>query len=281
MIRHTALLSALTLSLLLSACSKDKDGAVTAVTADTQAETSAQAQVGGDGAQADEAPGPQLQYWPLLGPMVAGSYSGVCMRTPGTDTADATITVGADGKASANGLAVDFRDAHKITLQRMDNGKGGHGTSAMFHMISAQEGAMRLSGFDGSASIERDDKGFLCTQVAATGKLNTQPLHQVLASLINGKKQTLSCGDIKNLLVRRDADVEIDGSVIKVGDASFDMKLAVTETVDIDDAGRGMTLSLVMPDARSVLLGYDGAGKLVAASARNTPDSNLTCTGKE
>jgi len=274
--RRIAVLSALTLSLLLSACSKDKDDAVTG---DAQAETSAQVQ--DDDAPAGEAPAPQLKYWPLLGPMVAGSYTGACMRTPGTDTANVTITVGADGKAAANGLAIDFRDAHNITLQRMDNGKGGHGTSAMFHMISAQEGAMTLSGIDGTASIERDDKGFLCTQVAATGKLNTQPLHQVLASLVNGKKQTLSCGDIKNPLVRRDADVEIDGSVIKVGDASFDMKLASTETVNIDDAGRSMTLILVMPDARSVQLAYDGAGKLGMASARNTAGSTLTCASKE
>jgi len=280
MIRRTALLSALTLSLLLSACSKDKDDTA----ADAQAQAEATAEGEGESAPADDAPAPpppRLKYWPVLGPLVAGSYSGSCMRKPDLAKTDATITVGADGKASSNGLALDFSEAPKITLMRTRDDKGEYGTGAMFAMRPEKDGFLNVSSLGGgTVSIEREDTGLMCSKVGGTDKLNSQPLHLALAGLINGKKQTVACRDLKNIMVLRDVDVTIDGSVIRIGDAAYDMKLATTETVSIDDAGEIMSLTVFMPDQRNALLIYDGAGALTHVSARNQTEATHACEQK-
>lgn len=281
MIRRTALLSALTLSLLLAACGKDRDETASE---DAQAQAEAAAEGEGGSAPADDAPAPpppRMKYWPVLGPLVAGSYSGSCMRKPDLGKVDATITVGAGGKASSNGLDLDFSEAPKVSLMRVRDDQGAYGTSATFSMRPEKDGFLNVSSLGGgTVSIDREDKGLMCSKVGGTDKLNSQPLHQALASLINGKKQTLGCTDFKNIMVSRDVDVEIDGTVIRIGDASYDMKLAATEMLGFDEAGESMSLSVIMPDQSTAMLMYDGAGTLTHANARNQTEATHACTQK-
>ena len=275
MIRRTALLSALTLSLLLSACSKDKNDTA----ADAQAETAAQAE---DGSEADAAPAPRMKYWPALGPMLAGSYGGACLNKADMGKVDGAITVGADGKAASKGIDVDFREAAKISLMRAGDAKGGYGTTATLSMPSEDDGFLSLSSIGGgTAMLARGEQGVVCSNAGGTDRINSQPLHQALASLVNGKKQTLSCVDTKNIMSRRDVDVAIDGSVLKIGDATLDMKLATTEMVNIEDGGSGMMLSVSMPDQSAATLIYDGTGTLTNATTRNKTESTHACEKKQ
>jgi len=278
MIRRTALLSALTLSLLLSACGKKNDDA-----AGEQAQAAAEVQ--NEDAPAEEAPAPpppKADTWPVLGPLVAGTYNGACLRTPDGHKADATITVTADGKASAGGLDIDFREAKKLMVGRTREDKDQFRTLAIFTVDDDKGGLLSLQGGVGETSVNlsKGDVGLLCSNVNAE-QLNAQPLYVAFAKLMNGKKQTVSCLDTKNLLVRRDVDVAIDDGVLKIGDASYDIKTAASESVSIDDAGRSVAFGLAMADKRSINLFYDGAGKLTSVMGMSDQGPTHSCKQKE
>lgn len=282
MIRRTALLSALTLSLLLAACSKDKDESANVD------ETQAQAQAGGDEqsqaeAPVEETPPPKMDYWKVVGPLVAGDYSGACLRKPDLRKMDATVTVGADGKASSNGLDLDFRDARKAMLTRQREKDGGYGAMFMFSVDEAKGGDLLLQsaeGGKGSVVINRDDIGLMCSEVGGIDKLSARPLRAVFSGLLGAKTQTVSCLDNANLLVRRDTDVEIDGDVLKIGGTKFDITAAETEMFTFDDAGRTMSLSLLMPDKQTISLGYDGAGTLTSVTVLKELERSYSCEPK-
>lgn len=282
MIRRTALLSFLTLSLLLSACSKKNDDTASD---DAQAQAASEAQDGNP--PADEAPPPpppKMDYWPVVGPLVAGNYGGTCIRMPDGHKMDAAVALGADGKAAAGGLDIDFREARKTTLMRAANDKGEYATTAIFAMEPEKAGLLSLNsgeGGKGNVTLSRDDVSLMCSEVSGVDKLNAQPLHKSLAKLFNGKKQTVSCLDTKNVLVRRDLDVEIDDAVVKIGDDVFDMKTAAFETVSFDDNGSSMALGVGTPDKRTITLLYDGAGTLTGLMAMNENASTHSCNKKE
>ena len=282
MIRRTALFSALTLSLLLAACSKDKDESADADETQAQAQAAGDEQVDTD-IQAEEPPPPKADYWKVVGPLVAGDYSGACMRKPDMRKMDATITVGADGKASSNGMELDFREARKVMLTRQRQKDGGYGAMFMFSVDEGKGGDLLLQSADGgkgSAIIHRDDLGLMCSEVGGIDKLSARPLRAVFSGLLDAKRQTVSCLDNKNLLVRRDTDVEIDGDVLKIGGTKFDIAAAQTEMFTFDDAGRTMALSLIMPDKQTIALGYDGAGKLTSVTVLNELERSYSCEPK-
>ncbi|KQQ87861.1 hypothetical protein [Massilia sp. Leaf139] len=282
MIRRTALFSALSLALLLGACSKKDDTEGDQAQAEQQAAAEGQAE--GD-ASADAAPAPKMNYWPVVGPFVAGNYSGACTRMPDARKMDAAITVGADGKASAAGMAVDFTMAKKTMLMRTRDDKGQYNTMAMFSVDDDKAGMLTLqtgkAGEGSYASLSRDDVGLVCSNAAGIEKLNAQPLYLSLGKLLNGKKQAVSCLDTSNLLVRRDLAVELSDGVLKVGDARFDMREAVNESFVFDDAGSTAGLILVLPEERRISVMYDGAGQVTNVTAFDKEGSTHACDRKE
>jgi hypothetical protein len=283
MIRRTALLSALTLGLLLGACSsKNKDAADGGENVEAQAASEAKAQAE---APAEAAPPPKMDYWKVIGPLVAGSYSGNCMRMPDARNMNATITVGADGKTSAAGLDLDFRMAKKAMLMRTRGDSGQYSAMALLTIDDSKGGMLSLQagqgGKEGSASFGRDDIGLMCSNIGGGNKLNAQPLYAALSKLLNVKKQTISCLDTTNLLVRRDVDVEVADGVVKVGDASFDIKAASSESFTFDDAGGSLALALAMPEDRTISVMYDGAGKLVHVAGFDKQGSTYACSAKD
>jgi hypothetical protein len=284
MIRRTALLSALTLTLLLSACnSKNKDSAAAGEGTEAQAAAGVPATVE---VPAEVAPPERkMDYWRVVGPLVAGSYSGTCVRMPDGRKMEAAITIGADGKASAGGLNVDFRPAKMAALMRARNDKGQYSALATLYVDDNKGGMLSLQssqgGNDGSASLARDDIGLVCSNIRGADTLNAQPMYRALSKLLEGKKQTIGCLDSKNLLVRRNVDVEVVDGVVKIGDASFDMKAADSEGFTFDDAGGSLSLAISMPDERTIYVMYDGAGKLMQVLARHKDESTHFCSGKD
>jgi len=282
MIRRTALLSALTLSLLLSACSKNKDEA----TEDNGAQAASEAQ---EQAQAETetpaAPPPKLDYWKLVSPLVAGTYTGACMRSPDMHKMDGTIVVGADGKASSAGMEADFHQAAQIMLTRSLEDQGAYAAMAVLSADDAKGGSLTLqtggSAKLSNASFGKGDLALTCSNTGGADKLSTQPLYLSLLKLMNAKKQTISCLDAKNLMVRTKLDVEIDDGVIKFGGTSFDIKSATTESFTIRDSGETLMLSLVMPDERTLNAGYDGAGKLTVLQAYQKQESTHHCMAED
>lgn len=279
MIRRTALLSALTCSLLLGACSKNQP----ANDAQSPESTDTQSQVDPEPNDAPEPPPPRLAFWPIVGPLVAGNYGGQCMRMPDARQMDASIGVAPDGKVVSGDLAIDFGQARKAMLMRVRDDKGQYGSTALFEMESDKDGLVNVQSSGdgkGTVTLTRDGVGIMCGDVAGDYKLAAQPLHTLLPRLAPKGKQTLACLDTKNLLVRRDTDVVIDGHVVRIGDEAIDMNSAITEMMMIDDSGESIAFSLGLPEDHMLTLLYDGAGKLKSLSGRNAQEAMYSCEPK-
>jgi len=271
MIRRTALLSALTLSLLLAACSKKNDDEAV-VAEDAQAPAVSEEQAGAEAPA--ESPPPQMDYWKALGPLLAGNYGGACMRTPDGRKMDAAITLGADGRA--------FRAAKSVMLSRSRDDKGQFSTMVLLSVDDNKAGMLTLNTGgplkESTASLARDDIGLMCSNVAGIERLNAKPVYQALPQLLDGKKQTIGCLDTKDLLVRRDTEVQVVDGVVRIGDTSFDLKEAVSEGFNFDDAGRSMSLVAVMPGERGINIAYDGAGKLTSVTVTKGLEHTHSCS---
>jgi len=275
MIRRTALLSTLTITLLLGACSKHEENA-----AAEEQQAASESQAAQAPAAAPE-PERKIDYWKTIGPLLAGSYSGKCMRMPDARQMDATIVIGADGKVSSGDLAVDFHAAKMATLARTRK-DGQYSTQAVLSIDDGKTGMLSLaSGLankDGSASLGKDDIGLMCGNITGAEKLNAQPLFQTLGKLVDGKKQTIGCLDTKNLLKRTDTNVEVADGVVKVGDAVYDLKTADTESYIFSDGGSTLSVSVSLPDERSINVSYNGAGKLIHVQGYQKQESTHFCS---
>ena len=280
MIRRTALLSAMSLSLLLGACSKNEEPAA--------ADEGKQAQVAD--AQAAEAPAAEpaperkLDYWKALGPLLAGSYNGNCLRMPDGRKMDALVTIGADGKVASGDMQLDFHAAKMAMMMRSRDEKGQYSTLGTLGIDDGKTGMLSLmsspAGKESTISLSSGDIGLMCSNNSGVGSFNNQPLFLTAAKLLNGKKQSIGCLDTKNLLVRRKVDVEVADGVIKIGDDVFDMKTAVSEGFTVMDGGGSLMLNVVMPQEKSINVAYDGAGKLVNVQARDKQESTHFCTAE-
>lgn len=273
MTRRTTLLSALTLSLLLAACGHKNEetspDGIVADNAEAMAETPAE----------PDQPAPKLDYWKFVGPLVAGTYEGECVRLPDARKMDATIKVGAGGKVSASGLDVDFQATKSVMMMRSHDSKGQYNTIATLAVDDGQGGMLSLqSGKDSGASLSKGEIGMACTTVAGNGNLNARPLYLSLAPLLDGKKQTIGCLDTDNLLVRRNLDFEVRDGVVRIGDASFDLKAAESEGFTVNDNGATVGLAVVMPGKRMLNVFFDGAGKLTLLRAENDQQSTHHCS---
>ena len=280
MIRRTALLSAMSLSLLLGACSKNEEPAA--------ADEGKQAQVAD--AQAAEAPAAEpaperkLDYWKALGPLLAGSYNGNCLRMPDGRKMDALVTIAADGKVASGDMRLDFHAAKMAMMMRSRDEKGQYSTLGTLAIDDGKTGMLSLmsspAGKESTISLSSGDIGLMCSNNSGVGSFNNQALFLTTAKLLNGKKQSIGCLDTKNLLVRRKVDVEVVDGVIKIGDDVFDMKTAVSEGFTLMEGGSSLMLNVVMPQEKTVNIAYDGAGKLVNVQARDKQESTHFCTAE-
>lgn len=274
MIRRTALLSAITLSLLLGACSKHEEPAA--------ADQGQQAQIADAPPAAEPAPERKIDYWKALGPLLAGSYNGNCLRMPDGRKMDGLVTIGADGKVASGDLQLDFHAAKMAMLMRSRDEKGQYSTLGTLSLDDGKAGALSLmsspAGKESSISLSSGDIGLMCSNTSGIGSFNDQALFLTAAKLMDGKKQAIGCLDTKNLLVRRQVDVEVVNGVIRIGDDAFDMKAAVSEGFMVMDGGASLMLTVVMPQEKSINIAYDGAGKLVNVQARDKQESTHFCT---
>jgi hypothetical protein len=268
--RHTVLLSALALTLSLGACSSKNNE-----TADARDRP----QAATDGAA--PAPNARLDAWQAVGPLLAGSYTGACVSMPDMRKQDGTIVIGADGKASAGDIKVDFRTAKMVLLKRSRDGKGQYSTLASAFVDDAGGGTLSLlSGQDSSANLGRGDIMLACTHVAGATALHARPLYLAVAKVIEGKPATLSCSDPADILKRKDVAIGVSDGVIRIGDATFDMKTAASETLTFADAGGTLMINLEMADKQTIGLAYDGAGTLAIAQAWNKGAVTWACGAK-
>lgn len=272
--RRTTLLSTLTFTLLLGACGKKPEPVDS---------PPAQAPVDAVAPVAAATPDKRMDVWQAFGPLVSGTYQGSCAQVPATTRADGAITLGADGKASAGAVHVDFRAASMALAKRARDNEGQYSAmvSVAIDANSSAGGMFLLQTNHGSqetqASFTHGDKILGCTGVSGGAAVNARPLYPTLLQLVGKKTQTIGCADMKNALVRKDADIALGASVIRIGAASFDMQTVVSELLTLSEGGTKLMYSLELPNQRTVMLVYDGAGKLLAASNTNDEKLNQVC----
>lgn len=261
MIRRAVFLSYLVLPLLLGACNnkKQQEAAVEQV----QEAAPAAAPV------ADAAPAPRRDIWKAVGPLMAGTYSGNCARLPAEAKAPATITLGADGKASSGDVKPDFGMARVGLVKRARDDEGRYSIFATVTNDDGADGSMFfLETVRGSQALQAHltsgDMKLACTDVTGVAALTTKPVYPVLLSLLDGKKRTIGCSDLKNVLVRKDTDVQVTGSKITIGAATYDMSNAISETLTLGDRDGKMIFTVELADKRTIMLAWDSAGNLLA-----------------
>jgi hypothetical protein len=223
-----------------------------------------------------------MDYWKVVGPLVTGDYSGMCVGLPSGAKVD-IIKVGASGKASANGLEIDVHEAVQTTLTRQRDDKGQFSTTALLTVDGSKGGTLMLksdAGGKGTVSLNRDDGSVTCTDVPGLDKLHAQPLYVALAGLQLAAKQTVTCARIKNLLSRHDTELTFADGVLKLGDEPYAVKDAISESIAFDEAGRTVSLSILVPGSKTFTMTYDGTGKFNGLGTMG-PDGAGACEVKQ
>lgn len=274
--RCTAVISILALALLLSACDNKEEQ-------QAASDENSQAQSVAEEPAVAEAPAPKLNYWPVVGPLIAGSYSGSCLRLPDMGKVDAAIVVDAEGKASSGTMKSDFHAAKLLMLTRAREAGGAYGGMVSALVDESKAGGMALAlggpGKPGSATLARDDITLTCSIVGGGDALIAQPLYQSVSKLLDAKKQTLGCTNLATLLTRKDVEAGVVDGVLKVGDVSFDLKTSTNEMLSFNDAGANLSFTYQLADKRIVSVGYNGAGKLSSVQAFTDSAISVSCSG--
>jgi hypothetical protein len=277
MVRRTAPLSVLTLTLLLGACSNKSEAPAAAADLPPASEQRVTTKAAPPEAER------KFDFWQFVGPLVAGTYRGNCEDKPGAGATPGAVTVSADGKATAGALNLDFRNAQTMKLARKRHTNGDYGTHAV---LTSADGNAKLwlnaeSLKDGSAvSLTQGGSGPVCSGVEAINSLNGRPLYMALTALLEGSKQTIPCMDKANPLQKRDVEVNFAGSVVTVGDLKLDMQGAVDEGFAVEDSGKLLKMGFFLSDDRSLSVQYDTAGKITSLSSRKGREIVHSCDVK-
>jgi len=268
---RTTLLSALTVALLLSACSNKNEDAP-AAEAETQAAAEAEA-------PAPEAPPPN--YWLAVAPLIAGSYSGDCQQV-GTaqKMPGATIVLAADGQVTAPDVSADFSKTKSIQLMRHLDPDGTHRASAA--LIEEGDGPslqLMTGGKDAAnvASISAHGRQLMCNTTAPIQTLNGKGLHASLAKLLDVPGQKINCMNLGDLMKRHEVTIRIGDGTAAIGDQKFDLGKAESETVLLDDGASTLAYQFMMPGGQSISLVYGAANQVKAVVGMGKDGASHSC----
>lgn len=246
--RRSILIPAVLAVLVLAACSKEDTPATQTATAGNTAAAGA-------------------DVWPAVGPLLAGSHSGGCTRTPQLDTAEATITLDAGGKLTAPDISADMRKAQAISLTRETAG-GAVKAGAMLSM-DAEKGPVLTLNDEGrpdgaSAAVMRGEQLISCPKGPPLDKLRSQPLYKTMARFVETPGVAVTCVSKANPLAQKQAEFKLAGGVATLGGESFDLGRAELETLSIVPGENQVLYSVKLPGGNLMQVGYDLSGKLVA-----------------
>lgn len=271
MARHTPLLSALTIALLLGACSNKNEDAPAA---EAEAPPAAEAD-----APAPEAP--PANHWPAVAPLIAGSYTGDCQqigtaqKVPG-----ATIVLAADGKVTAPDVNANLGKAKSIQLMRNLDPDGTHRASAA--LIDEGDGPslqLMTGGKDAAnvASISAQGRQLMCNTAAPIQTLNGKGLHASLAKIIDVPGQKINCMNLGDLMKRYEVTIRIGDGTAAIGDQKFDLGKAETETVLLDNGASTLAYQFMMPGGQSISLVYGAANQVKAVVGMGKDGASHSC----
>ena len=206
---------------------------------------------------------PAFDAWPALAPLLAGSYTGACRVKSGDADGPAAITVGADGKLSAPGIAADLRDSAFARITRKA-GKNGASTDVLLAAMYDEWHVVLVPNGEGGNAAEAKQNGRIvaCDSVGPLAALNRRPLAISLASLLD-TTTTLDCRASEHAKPHQATLRMAQGKVTLDGHA-FDPAPAREESLSIG-SGRGMQYGASLPDGRVLVIVYDTRGKARSA----------------
>lgn len=218
---------------------------------------------------------PAFDAWPALAPLLANTYTGTCRVKSGDAEGPAAITVGADGKLAAPGIAADLRDSAFTKITRT-LGKNGASTDVLLAaMYDEWHVALVPNGEGGNAAeAKQDGRVVACDSVGPLAALNRRPLAISLAALLD-TTATLDCRASEHDKPHQATLRMAQGQVTLDGHA-FDPAPAREESVTIG-AGRGMQYGAALPDGRVLIIVYDTRGKARSAGILRDESPVIGC----
>ena len=223
----------------------------------------------------------KIDYWPMVGPLLAGSYAGDCMRLPQSEALrGAAITLDELGKLSAPDIGVDMRHAQMIQLAR-ETRAGTVKVSAMLSIDAANGPVLTLSDEGGpeggSAVIMQSESQISCGKGTPLAKLRGQPLYKVAAQVIEGSGRTLKCGNLKTRMEWKDTGFKVEQGVVTLGAESFDLRLADKESLMLTAEENQLAYSFSLPGRPLMYVFYDAAGKVMSIEGRTEHETTHAC----
>jgi len=248
-VRRSTLIPTVLAVLVLAACSKEDSPTAPGAAVGNAAQSAA-----GD-------------VWPAVGPLLAGSHSGSCTRTPQLDAVEATVSLDAAGKLTAPDISADMRQAQMISLTRETAG-GAVKAGAMLSMDAEKGPVLTLSDEgkpDGAgAAVMRGEQMISCPKGPPLDKLRSQPLYKTMARFVETPGVAVTCVSKANPLEQKQAEFKLAGGVATLGGESFDLGRAEFETLSIVPGENQVLYSVKLPGGNLMQVGYDMSGKLVA-----------------
>lgn len=199
-----------------------------------------------------------------IGPLLTGTYTGTCNARPDLEDVKgpAAITVGADGKVRAPGVAFDLRDSLLAELSRTTEKKTPQARAVLRTMYEESYFMLLPEGDTYRAAAKSDNQEFGCERVTVTSTLKDSPFALSLASALDIER-TLACRRSEND-TPRDAVFRLARGQARIDDQTVDLATARRESLTIGQ-GRGMQYSAELSDGRIFVALYDDRGGIKEA----------------
>ncbi|HEU4775426.1 MAG TPA: hypothetical protein VFS95_01295 [Telluria sp.] len=224
---------------------------------------------------APASPGPAVNYWSAIAPLVTGTYGGNCMRPPSTAPLKIDIVIAADGKVSAGDLRSDLRKADISLSSTIDNDKPVSGINAMqgdFTLMLADKGPQR-----GLVSmVASGDNAVACEQDMKAPTLRGMQVYPLVAKFVDTPARKISCiptGAIKTEQV----DYSLAAGVLTVNGETFDLNASRQQSVLFTDGLSRLFYSSTLPDGRLIKINLDAQGKLTGLEGKGKGDQLYAC----
>lgn len=229
-------------------------------------------------------PADQNNYRLNLVSLVAGSYSGDCVKFPeGTVTREAVVITPV-GDASAGGAAGSISAAkvnmlfdRKFVNDSVDSAsfKATDISSDKGLDLSIESGATDTSQIASIRQGVGNAPGVKCTHAANAAELKTKSGLSVVGKYLISAKRTVSCllaDSVKQL------DYEVTADTAKIGEETFSLTTHLAEEiVNVLPTENLLTYSIKTTDDRSLSVTLDGKGKLKVINIKDKTGTEFGC----
>ncbi|MES2318746.1 MAG: hypothetical protein V4631_14800 [Pseudomonadota bacterium] len=255
---HT-LLTALLISTSLVGCSDKK----------------AESVVVQEGAHADAAERPLVDYWKPVSAELAGSYGGSCTSKPEGKQEAANIVIAPDGKFTVPGYSNSLVTSAQTSLthKRTEGGAStlmveGIGTDFFVKLSSGDDGQGSTAVFGKAPSTLSCEKS---TQaIALTGK----NLYELYAKQLDAAPRNIYCVKV-GALKTSDLNFQFSNGVAKLHDDSFELG-KMNEYVMLMNASSVLSYT-ASTDADEINVVLDKHGKLISVQAKGKSGQVYSC----